>query len=297
MPGPIPNSHISGVFVIVFAILTKISFWNNFYQFSDRLIYMKTKAFRTLKSVLYQVGEQAGFLGLVFKNSVKKGFEWNELAHQCYLIGYKSFPIVTLTGFVLGFVLTLQSEPSMKAFGAESLVPGMVAISAIREICPVIVALICAGKISSGIGAELGSMSVTEQIDAMEVSGASPVQYLVVTRISACILMVPLLTSLADAVALLGGYMGTTIAGGMSFPLYFRKAMSSLAFSDLVPAVIKTIFFGFVIGYVGCFKGYHSNRGTESVGRAANSAVVTASVWIIVIDAIAVQITNALYYN
>ena len=247
--------------------------------------------------MLCKIGEQADFLILFLKNIFKKGFEWNELTRQCYLIGYKSFPIVAVTGFVLGFVLTLQSEPSMKAFGAESLVPGMVAVSAIREICPVIIALICAGKISSGIGAELGSMNVTEQIDAMEVSGASPIQYLVVTRILACMLMVPLLTIFADALALTGGYIGTSISGDMSFPLYFRKAIASLAFSDLIPAVIKTIFFGFIIGYVGCFKGYHSNRGTESVGVAANSAVVTSSVWIIIVDAIAVQLTSTLVYN
>jgi phospholipid/cholesterol/gamma-HCH transport system permease protein len=252
---------------------------------------------RSSKNVLSEIGEQGNFLILFFKNIFRKGFEWNELIRQCYLIGYRSFPIVVLTGFVLGFVLTLQSEPSFKAFGAESLVPGMVAVSAIREICPVIIALICAGKISSGIGAELGSMNVTEQIDAMEVSGANPIQYLVVTRILACIFMIPLLTCLADAVALVGGYAGTTISGGMSLPLYFRKSIASLAFSDLIPAFIKSIFFGFVIGYIGCFKGYHSNRGTESVGHAANSAVVTASVWIIIIDAIAVQIANAIVYN
>jgi phospholipid/cholesterol/gamma-HCH transport system permease protein len=253
--------------------------------------------FQIIKDLLCKIGEQSDFLVLFFKNIFKKGFEWNELTRQCYLIGYKSFPIVAVTGFVLGFVLTLQSEPSMKAFGAESLVPGMVAVSAIREICPVIIALICAGKISSGIGAELGSMNVTEQIDAMEVSGASPIQYLVVTRILACILMVPLLTVFADALALTGGYIGTSISGDMSFPLYFRKAIASLAFSDLFPAVMKKIFFGFIIGYVGCFKGYHSNRGTESVGVAANSAVVTSSVWIIIVDAIAVQLTSAWVYN
>jgi phospholipid/cholesterol/gamma-HCH transport system permease protein len=250
-----------------------------------------------IKNALAQIGEQANFLGLFFRNIFRTGFEWNEFIRQCYLVGYRSFPIVSLTGFVLGFVLTLQSEPSMKSFGAESLVPGMVAISAIREICPVIIALICAGKISSGIGAELGSMNVTEQIDAMEVSGANPLQYLVVTRMLACILMIPLLTCFADAVALIGGYFGTTISGGMSLSLYFRKAIAALSFSDLFPALIKTFFFGFVVGYIGCFKGYHSNRGTESVGQAANSAVVTASVWIIIIDALAVQITSSLVYN
>jgi phospholipid/cholesterol/gamma-HCH transport system permease protein len=185
----------------------------------------------------------------------------------------------------------------MKQFGAVSFIPGMVSISVIREIGPVIVALICAGKISSSIGAELGSMNVTEQIDAMEVSGANPVQYLVVTRILACIIMIPLLTIFADVIALFGGFTATNLGGEMGSWLYFYKATSVLEFSDLIPSFIKTILFGFAIGFVGCYKGFHSNRGTESVGLAANSAVVTASVWIIIIDAIVVQVTNAFVYS
>ncbi len=173
----------------------------------------------------------------------------------------------------------------------------MVAISIIREIGPVIIALICAGKISSSIGAELGSMKVSEQIDALEVSGANPIQYLVVTRILACTIMIPLLTLMADALALLGGFAASNISGNYSFFLYFNKAFGSLTFVDLVPAFIKTIFFGFAIGFVGCYKGYNSNRGTESVGVAANSAVVNASLWIILLDAIAVQLTSVFAYN
>ena len=232
-----------------------------------------------------------------FRNIFRSGFEWNEFLRQAYIIGYKSLSLVGITGFVLGFVLTLQSEPTMKAFGALSYVPGMVAISVIREIGPVIIALICAGKISSSIGAELGSMKVSEQIDAMEVSGANPIQYLVVTRILACIIMIPLLTLMADTLALLGGFAASNINNDMNATLYFSKAFASLTFSDLIPAVSKTIFFGFAVGFVGCYKGYNSDRGTESVGMAANSAVVSASLWIIVLDAIAVQLTSVFAYN
>ncbi len=213
------------------------------------------------------------------------------------MIGYKSIGIVLLTGFILGFVLTLQSLPTLKQFGAQSFAPGMVSVSMIREIGPVIIALICAGKIASGIGAELGSMNVTEQIDAMEVSGASPMQFLVVTRILVCTLMIPLLTIVADGVGMIGGFVGMNVTGDMSAHLYFSKSIASLDFSDVVPAFIKTIFFGFTIGFVGCYKGYHSNRGTESVGLAANSAVVTASIWIILIDAVVVQVTNMVVYS
>jgi phospholipid/cholesterol/gamma-HCH transport system permease protein len=251
----------------------------------------------SLTPTLINIADQTLFFKSFFRNSLKKGFEWEEFSRQAYVTGYRSIGITALTGFILGFVLTLQSQPTMKQFGATSFIPGMVAISVIREIGPVIVALICAGKISSSIGAELGSMNVTEQIDAMEVSGANPVQYLVVTRILACTIMIPLLTIFADVIALFGGFTATNLGGEMSAWLYFYKATSVLEFSDILPSVIKTILFGFAIGFIGCYKGFNSNRGTESVGLAANSAVVTASVWIIVIDAIVVQITNVFVYS
>ena len=249
-----------------------------------------------VQSLLESTGEVGAFFMDFIRNIFRKGFEGNEFVRQCYFIGYRSLGIVALTGFILGFVLTLQSLPTLKEFGAQSFVPSMVSISVVREIGPVITALICAGKIASSIGAELGSMKVTEQIDAMEISGANPVQYLVVTKILACTFMIPLLTMVADAVAFAGGFVGTNISGNMSAFLYFNKSFQNLEFIDLVPAVIKTFFFGFTIGFVGCFKGMSSNKGTESVGLAANSAVVTASIWIIIIDAIAVQMTSALVY-
>jgi phospholipid/cholesterol/gamma-HCH transport system permease protein len=249
------------------------------------------------KKWLEGIGEQGVFFMRFFRNIFKGGFEWSEFVRQCYEIGYKSMMLVGITSFIMGLVLILQLRPAMLEMGAESMLPKTLAVSFIREIGPVIIAIICAGKIASSIGAELGSMKVTEQIDAMEVSGANPLQYLVVTRILAAAFMVPLLTIIGDAIGLFGGFLALNFTDDISFSLYFNKCISSLEFIDFLPALVKTIFFGFAIGFVGCYKGFHSNKGTESVGLAANSAVVTASLWIFVIDAIAVQVTSLLFYR
>jgi phospholipid/cholesterol/gamma-HCH transport system permease protein len=243
------------------------------------------------------IGDQVWFFFKFFRNIFTGGFEWSEFVRQCYEIGYRSMMLVGITSFIMGVVLIVQLRPTLVAFGAASMLPRTLAVSFIREIGPVIIAIICAGKIASSIGAELGSMKVTEQLDAMEVSGANPTQYLVVTRILATTFMVPLLSAIGDAIGLFGGFLALNLRDNMSFHLYFTKVIGSLGFTDFVPAFIKTIFFGFAIGFVGCYKGFHSNKGTESVGIAANSAVVTASLWIFVIDAIAVQITSLLFYN
>jgi phospholipid/cholesterol/gamma-HCH transport system permease protein len=249
------------------------------------------------KKWLESIGEQGVFFTRFFRNIFTGGFEWQEFVRQCYEIGYKSFMLVGLTSFIMGLVLILQLRPSMVEMGAESMLPKTLAVSFIREMGPVITAIICAGKIASSIGAELGSMKVTEQIDAMEVSGANPTQYLVVTRILATSIMVPILALMGDVIGLFGGYLALNFTDDISFSLYFHKCISSLEFIDFLPAFVKTIFFGFAIGFVGCYKGFHSDKGTESVGIAANSAVVTASLWIFVIDAIAVQITSLLFYR
>ena len=205
--------------------------------------------------------------------------------------------LVGITSFIMGVVLILQLRPTLIDFGAAGLLPKTLSVSFVREIGPVIIAIICAGKIASSIGAELGSMKVTEQLDAMDVSGANPLQYLVVTRILACTFMVPLLSVMGDVIGLIGGYLALNLRDHMSLSLYATKVIASLDYTDFVPAFIKTIFFGLAIGFVGCYKGFHSSRGTESVGLAANSAVVTASLWIFVIDAVAVQITSWLFYS
>ena len=249
------------------------------------------------KKWLEGVGDQVIFFLKFCRNIFAGSFEWSEFVRQCYEIGYRSLMLVCITTFIMGVFLILQLRPTLITFGAVSMLPKTLSVSFIREIGPVIVGIICAGKISSSIGAELGSMKVTEQLDAMEVSGANPIQYLVVTRILATTLMVPLLAVIGDAIGLFGGYLALNIRGNMSFALYFIKTISALNFSDFLPALVKTIFFGFAIGFVGCYKGFHSNKGTESVGIAANTAVVTASLWIFVIDALAVQLTSILFYK
>jgi phospholipid/cholesterol/gamma-HCH transport system permease protein len=168
----------------------------------------------------------------------------------------------------------------------------MVTVSLLREIGPVVTALICAGKIGSGMGAELGSMKVSEQIDAMEVSATNPFKYLVVTRVLASTLMLPVLVLFADAAGIMGSWAGVNIKGNVNLVLFISQAFASVGFIDLFPALIKTFVFGAVIGIVGCYKGYTAGRGTESVGKAANSAVVLSSLLVIIVDMIAVQITD-----
>ena len=249
------------------------------------------------KRWLEGIGDQVRFFFSFLRNIFTGGFEWSEFVRQCYEIGYRSMMLVGITSFIMGVVLIVQLRPTLVAFGAASMLPKTLSVSFIREIGPVIIAIICAGKIASSIGAELGSMKVTEQLDAMEVSGANPLQYLVVTRILATTIMVPILSVIGDAIGLFGGFLALNLRDNMSFHLYFTKVIASLDFSDFLPAFVKTIFFGFAIGFVGCYKGFHSNKGTESVGIAANTAVVTASLWIFVIDAIAVQVTSLLFYR
>lgn len=220
--------------------------------------------------------------------------EMNEFLFQCYKIGYKSLPLISVTGTIMGLVLTIQSRPVLINFGAESLLPGMVAVSLIREMGPVTTGLICAGKIASSMGAELGSMKVTEQIEAMEVSSTNPMKFLVVPRVWAATLMIPLLVLYADGLGIMGSWIGANLKGDVSFYLFFTQAFSFVQFGDLFPAIVKSFFFGAVIGLVGCYKGYNAGRGTESVGIAANSAVVVASLLLLIVDVIAVQITDML---
>jgi phospholipid/cholesterol/gamma-HCH transport system permease protein len=249
----------------------------------------------SLKNYLSETGEVTLFTGRYFREFLFPPYEFRELLRQCYLIGNKSLMLVGLTGFIMGVVLTLQTRPTLIEFGAESWMPSMVGIAIVREIGPVLTALICAGKIGSGIGAELASMKVTEQIDAMEVSGTNPFKYLVITRVTACILMLPVLVVLSDFVSLIGSSVVEYLKGGVSFQLYFSKVFEYLKFSDLIPSVSKSCFFGLAIGIVGCYKGFTSKKGTEGVGRTANSAVVISSMLVFILDFIAVLITDIFY--
>lgn len=248
-----------------------------------------------IKSFFEEIGDMTYFTRRFFKELFSPPFEFRELLRQCYNMGNRSLFLVIVTGFILGLVFTLQSRPTLMEFGAESWMASMVSLSIVREIGPVIIALICAGRIGSGIGAELGSMRVTEQIDAMEVSGTNPFKFLVVTRILAVTLMLPLLVILGDTVALLGSAMVESLKGNVSYTLYFNQVFDALKFSDIFPATIKTFFFGFAIGLVGTYKGYYCAKGTVGVGEASNAAVVYSSMLIFVLDFIAVFITNIFF--
>nr|WP_284041403.1 ABC transporter permease [Polaribacter sp. Z014] len=248
-----------------------------------------------LNLLLIELGDLTYFTSHFFKETFKRPFETKELLRQCYNMGNRSLLLVGITSFIIGLVLDLQTRPTLMEFGAVSWMPSMVSISIVREIGPIIIALVCAGRIGSGIGAELGSMRVTEQIDAMEVSGTNPFKYLVVTRVLAITLMLPLLIVIGDAFALLGSYIIENIKGNVSFTLYFNEVFNSLEFGDILPATIKSFFFGAAIGIVGCYKGYYCEKGTEGVGKAANSAVVISSLLLFIIDFIAVFVTNIFY--
>lgn len=249
-----------------------------------------------IKDFFYEAGDTTRFAIRFFKEVFIPPYEFREVLRQSYEIGYKSLPLVGLTAFIIGLVLTLQSRPTLIEFGAEAWLPKMVGISIIREIGPVVIALICAGKIGSSIGAELGSMKVTEQIDAMEVSGTNPFKYIVVSRIIATTLMVPILVVIGDSIALYGSFLAVKVKGAVSFTLFFNQVFQTLLFSDFIPAFIKSFFFGFAIGLVGCYKGYHSKKGTEGVGRSANSAVVISSLLVFIIDLLVVQVTGFFGY-
>lgn len=250
-----------------------------------------------IEQFLDEVGDISRFAARFFVELFNRRFEFSEFLRQCFYIGNKSIPLVIITAFIMGLVITIQSRPTLVEFGAQAWLPKMVSVSLVREIAPVITALICAGKIGSGIGAELGSMKVTEQIDAMDVSGTNPYKFLVVTRVMATTFMIPILAILADAISLYGAYLGANIHGIVSWDLFWNQVFDTLVYGDVVPSILKTFFFGFAIGIVGCYMGFNSKKGTEGVGQSANSAVVISSLLVFVIDLLAVQITDLLNLN
>jgi phospholipid/cholesterol/gamma-HCH transport system permease protein len=212
-----------------------------------------------------------------------------------YELGVKTMPIVSVTGIVIGLVLALQSQPVLARFGAESFLPAMVSISVVRELGPVFTALIFAGRVSSGIGAELGSMRVTEQIDAMEVSAINPFKYLVVTRVIATTFILPILTMYVIFLSVVGCYIAIVLIQPMTPQLYIGAVIDSITFSDLLPGLGKTVIFGFLVGIIGSFKGFFAENGTEGVGKASTTAVVYASLSILITDTILVKLTAWLW--
>jgi len=238
---------------------------------------------------LYNINK---FILRFFKEAFLPPFEFKEIMRQCYEVGVRSFTLITLTGFIVGVIFTKQSRPSLLQFGASSWLPSLVSIAIMRALAPLVTALIAAGKVGSSIGAELGSMRVTEQIDAMEVSGTKPFKYLVCTRVLATTLAIPILATYTAFIALLGGFLNVYFNEGTSWTTFIEQVFEPLTFVDFVASLAKAIVFGFTIGIVGCYQGYNASRGTEGVGKAANGAVVTAMFLIFVEEIIIVQIAG-----
>ncbi|HXD93665.1 MAG TPA: ABC transporter permease [Bacteroidia bacterium] len=246
----------------------------------------------SIQDFFIETAEVTKFALRFFKEVFFPPYEFKEVVRQCYEVGYKSALLVGVTAFIMGLVVAMQSRPTLVEFGAGAWLPAMAGVSIIREIGPVVTALMCAGKVGSNIGAELGSMKVTEQIDAMEVSGTNPFKFVVVTRIIATTLMIPILVVFADTLSLFGAFVAANIKGHISLHLFFDQVFEKLDFMDVIPSIAKSFFFGFVIGLISSYQGYNSSKGTEGVGRSANAAVVISSLFVFIIDLMAVQITN-----
>ncbi len=236
------------------------------------------------------------FIIRFFKEAFRFPLHGREIFNQCFEIGLKALPLISLTGFITGIVFTKQSRPSLSEFGATSWLPSLISIAIVRALASLVTALICAGKVGSSIGAELGSMRVTEQIDAMEVSAINPFKYLVTTRVIASVITIPVLSLYCGFVALMGAYVSVNINESTSIVTFFYNGFSTISFLDIFTALVKSIVFGFTIGIVGCYKGYNAAQGTRGVGRAANEAVVVAMFLIFIEEIIIVQIANWIRY-
>ncbi|MCF8346489.1 MAG: ABC transporter permease [Bacteroidales bacterium] len=251
----------------------------------------------TTEQLFHDIAGITFFTTRYFRNLFRSRFEFNEFILQCFRTGYNSLLLVGITALILGLVLTIQIRPIIADLGAEAWLPNMVFISVITELGPVIFALLFAGKVGSGIGAELSSMRVTDQIDAMEVSGTNPFNFLVVSRVTATTVMFPILVFVGDLLAFIGSFIGLKAYSDITFKLFYSRAFGDFFFRDIFPATIKTIFFGFFIGIISSYMGYYSGKGTEGVGKAANAAVVASSLVIFLLDLIAVQLTDIILFR
>ncbi|MGA2903620.1 MAG: ABC transporter permease [Candidatus Korobacteraceae bacterium] len=235
-------------------------------------------------------GDLGLFLWQVVRAAVTPPYEFRELFRQLDEIGSMSLPLVALAGAATGVVLSLEARYSLTRFGAKSLLPAAIVFSVIHETGPIITGLVVSGRVGAGIGAELASMKVTEQIDAIEASAVNPYRLLVAPRILACILMLPLLTLGADLCGLVMGWAAQALVEPLSFHQFITSGFKGADFNDLLPPTFKTAVFGLIIGLVACFQGMRTKGGAEGVGRAATSSVVLSSLFVILADVVLVKL-------
>ena len=242
-----------------------------------------------MTSTLEFVGRVSRFGFRGFLDLFRRPFEGGQISRQLTEVGAKSLPLVVASGFALGAVLTLHTRTTLVTFGAASLIPTIQALAFFVEIGPLVAALLVAGRVGSGIGAVLANMRATEQIDGIESLSIDSFKFLVVPRIVACVLALPLLTLFMDFSGLLGGFLAERVASGLSFQLYLTRAFSAFEWSNFVPPTIKTAVFGLVIGTVSSYFGYTTNRGAQGVGQAATNSVVVSSLLIILSDVVLIK--------
>ncbi|WP_237249484.1 MlaE family ABC transporter permease [Sphingobacterium faecale] len=247
---------------------------------------------RKFNNILLEFARLHRFLMRVLREAVSPPYEFKEIVRQCYEIGWKSFPLIGLTGFIVGFVFTKQSRPSLEDFGATSWLPALISIAIVRALAPLVTALIASGKVGSQIGAELSSMNVTEQIDAMEVSGTNPFKFLVVSRIIATTFMIPILCFYIAGIGLFGGYLSIIGSDQLSLLSFFTQVFDKIGFVDVFAMTLRAVVFGFTIGFASCYVGYYSSKGTEGVGKAANSAVVASMFTVFIEELLIVQVLS-----
>jgi phospholipid/cholesterol/gamma-HCH transport system permease protein len=245
--------------------------------------------------ILEWFGGIAEFCGRLVRAAVKPPYEGRELVRQMDEVGAKSLPLVMLAGAAIGVVLSLHTRDSFTQFGAESMLPTLIILSLVKETGPIITALVVSGRVGAGIGAELGSMKVTEQIDAIEASAVNPYKFLAATRVLACMFMLPLLTIVADFCGIITGWIANALVEPITLKLFLTQGLKDAAFADLLPSTFKTVIFGFIIGMVGCFQGMRARGGTAGVGRAATSAVVLSSLFVILADVVLVRLIVTFY--
>ena len=248
-----------------------------------------------LMAVLAWIGDVALWGVRALRDAFLPPYEFGEIARQVFEIGWRSTPLIATSGMAIGVVLSMHTRASLERFGAEAMIPAGLAIALIRETGPLVTALLVAGRVGAGIGAELGAMKVTEQIDALEAVAVDSFKYLAVTRIVACILAMPLLTTITNFCGMLGGWIAEYTISGMTWRLYFNRAFSLIEFQDFVPATIKTAVFGLIIGTVASYLGFTTTQGTEGVGRTSTRSVVLSSILIIVTNVVLVKLIFFIY--
>lgn len=241
------------------------------------------------------VGALASFAGRAAIDAVRPPYEPAEILRHLYQFGSRSAPLILTSGFAIGIVLSMHTRASLERFGAEAMIPAGLAMALIRETGPLTAALLVSGRVGAGIGAEIGAMRVTEQIDALEANAVDAFQYLVVTRVIALMLVMPLLTTMMNFAGMFGGYVAEAAVSGMSWQLYLERSFSLITFADIVPSTLKTIVFGFLIAVVAGYLGFTTSRGTEGVGEASTRSVVMSSILIIVANVILVRMIFFFY--